>query len=49
MLPTPQTGLTGLMGIGEPTADEFLKTMEELELGVSDELFEECCASGDLL
>ncbi len=45
MLPTPHIGLTGLMDIGEATADESLKTMEELELGVSDELFKECCAS----
>lgn len=44
-----QTGLTGLLAIGELTADESLKTMEELELGLSEELFEECCASGDSL
>ncbi len=45
MLPTPHIGLTGLMDIGEAAADESLKTMEELDLGVSDELFKECCAS----
>lgn len=44
-----QTGLTGLLAIGELTADESLKTMKELELGLSEELFEECCASGDSL
>lgn len=49
MLPITQTGLTGLMAIGELTADESLKTMKELELGLSEELFEECCASGDSL
>lgn len=49
MLPIIQTGLTGLMAIGEQTADEFLKTTKSLLLGVSAELFDESRESSDLL